>query len=380
MEAEFIEHVQHSRQSTVDVEDDDLVPLVIRLIMAILVPMWLAMVLSSLFFVTLRQMIATPDENGRFISRDLNIQITPFDNTTQLSTFLAVPALFGPVLSQPLITPVVWINDTGCHQISRDKPALTEQQQQMIQRNTHPLFSDAPVRWTALVMRGGCEFNQKVFRMEQAGFSQTIVYNYESSKDIPVRMSSRIQGPFLETPAMFTTHKAGQQLADALVKHQVLILHMKPTHWGFMVDSNAFKDICIRTLIRTLYTTIPLLMMLCFGLVATLVRNRIVYNSWQLRETLEFILFEQPPKAPKLDQMIFPEYVIQSSDLKGEQSWAQGGHLISQGCAICLDEFVEGQRSRQLPCRHVFHCECVDPWLLGHQRLCPICKRDVTEH
>eukprot|EP00842_Homolaphlyctis_polyrhiza_P000803 jgi/Hompol1/1723/HPOL_004795-RA len=46
-------------------------------------------------------------------------------------------------------------------------------------------------------------------------------------------------------------------------------------------------------------------------------------------------------------------------------------------CAICLDDFVAGVSVRELPCCHVFHDTCIDPWLLRHNRLCPICKRDV---
>ncbi|RKP00265.1 hypothetical protein CXG81DRAFT_27023 [Caulochytrium protostelioides] len=48
-------------------------------------------------------------------------------------------------------------------------------------------------------------------------------------------------------------------------------------------------------------------------------------------------------------------------------------------CAICIDEFAPGQTVRGLPCGHGFHQTCVDPWLMGHHRLCPVCKRDVLE-
>jgi hypothetical protein len=33
--------------------------------------------------------------------------------------------------------------------------------------------------------------------------------------------------------------------------------------------------------------------------------------------------------------------------------------VTSDTCAVCLDEFEEGEEIRSLPCRHEFHCECI---------------------
>ncbi|KAJ1967379.1 hypothetical protein H4R35_006725, partial [Dimargaris xerosporica] len=43
-------------------------------------------------------------------------------------------------------------------------------------------------------------------------------------------------------------------------------------------------------------------------------------------------------------------------------------------CSICLCNFQLGDEARKLPCRHVFHKECIDVWLLEHSALCPICR------
>jgi hypothetical protein len=45
-------------------------------------------------------------------------------------------------------------------------------------------------------------------------------------------------------------------------------------------------------------------------------------------------------------------------------------------CPICLDDFVDGETTvRELPCNHIFHPECIDPFLRDNSSLCPLCKK-----
>lgn len=49
----------------------------------------------------------------------------------------------------------------------------------------------------------------------------------------------------------------------------------------------------------------------------------------------------------------------------------------SEVCAICLDNVLEGEICRVLPdCKHVFHLNCVDKWLLKSP-VCPVCRSSV---
>ncbi|XP_075399875.1 RING finger protein 150 isoform X2 [Tenrec ecaudatus] len=47
-------------------------------------------------------------------------------------------------------------------------------------------------------------------------------------------------------------------------------------------------------------------------------------------------------------------------------------------CAVCIEGYKPNDVVRILPCRHLFHKSCVDPWLLDH-RTCPMCKMNILK-
>lgn len=51
-------------------------------------------------------------------------------------------------------------------------------------------------------------------------------------------------------------------------------------------------------------------------------------------------------------------------------------HFTSGTCAICLEVLEDGDNVRGLICGHVFHSDCLDPWLTKRRACCPMCKRD----
>ncbi|KAF2846901.1 hypothetical protein T440DRAFT_457389 [Plenodomus tracheiphilus IPT5] len=53
-------------------------------------------------------------------------------------------------------------------------------------------------------------------------------------------------------------------------------------------------------------------------------------------------------------------------------SWSQ------PTCPICLDDFESGETQvRELPCKHIFHPDCIDTFLLNNSSLCPMCKQSA---
>lgn len=48
-------------------------------------------------------------------------------------------------------------------------------------------------------------------------------------------------------------------------------------------------------------------------------------------------------------------------------------------CAICIDSLEPDDDIRALTCHHVFHSDCITPWLTTRRALCPLCKHDYYQ-
>lgn len=48
-------------------------------------------------------------------------------------------------------------------------------------------------------------------------------------------------------------------------------------------------------------------------------------------------------------------------------------------CSICYNQFEKDEKILQLPCKHIFHKECIKPWLKKNKK-CPNCRNDIESH
>lgn len=48
-------------------------------------------------------------------------------------------------------------------------------------------------------------------------------------------------------------------------------------------------------------------------------------------------------------------------------------------CCVCSDRLAEKQCVRINACSHIFHHECLHPWLTQEKNTCPLCRKEVCE-
>ncbi|KAF8096850.1 hypothetical protein N665_0299s0014 [Sinapis alba] len=60
-------------------------------------------------------------------------------------------------------------------------------------------------------------------------------------------------------------------------------------------------------------------------------------------------------------------------DLPVVELTVEEGNMV---CAVCKDEMVLEEEVKRLPCRHLYHGECITPWL-GIRNTCPVCRFEL---
>jgi hypothetical protein len=81
------------------------------------------------------------------------------------------------------------------------------------------------------------------------------------------------------------------------------------------------------------------------------------------------------PRALRSRRLLTPEQV----ELFPQEAYTCAQNQEEErACAICIEEYQEGEMLRVLPCSHMFHHDCLVPWLCERQACCPLCKHDIV--
>ena len=106
-------------------------------------------------------------------------------------------------------------------------------------------------------------------------------------------------------------------------------------------------------------------------------RLRVPQEAVNNLPTFIYVLNESNPTySTKSADPISPapsESAVPAVSTPDHTNWAQ------TVCVICLEDFIPRKtKVRSLPCHHIYHPECIDPFLLDNSSLCPVCKAKVV--
>ncbi|XP_034023511.1 E3 ubiquitin ligase BIG BROTHER-related-like [Thalassophryne amazonica] len=81
---------------------------------------------------------------------------------------------------------------------------------------------------------------------------------------------------------------------------------------------------------------------------------------------------------PSMYGHLVPEEQVQQGAGPAEEPVANHKlqNTTNMSCAICLMDYVVGEKILLLTCDHVFHAVCVGTWLQA-KSTCPVCRADV---
>ncbi|KAL3989661.1 Ring finger domain family protein [Acanthocheilonema viteae] len=197
------------------------------------------------------------------------------------------------------------------------------------------------INYYAVVPRGNCSFSEKAYHAQRGypdPYSALIVFNDDGHSPVPM---------------------AGSKYADRVVIPVVMVSHACMTNMMDRFSAEKGYVVAIRSipgyydLVKYL---IPLIAVVafCFVVLCISLAVRVCRERRHLAKK----------RLSKRNLKKLPVKKFRKGDAE-------------ESCAICIDDFVDGEKLRVLPCNHAYHCKCIDPWLTKVRKVCPICKRKV---
>ncbi|XP_017537384.1 E3 ubiquitin-protein ligase RNF13 isoform X1 [Pygocentrus nattereri] len=191
-----------------------------------------------------------------------------------------------------------------------------------------------------LIKRFDCNFDIKVLHAQRAGYKAAIVHNVDSEDLISMGSNDLDIVKQIDIPSVFI----GEDAAIALKQDYT---YEKGGHVIVMPDFSLPLE----------YYLIPFLIIvgICLILIVVFMITKFVQDRHRARRS----------RLRKDQLKKLPVHKYKKGD-------------VYDVCAICLDEYEEGEKLRVLPCSHAYHCKCVDPWLTKTKKTCPVCKQKVV--
>ncbi|XP_066965391.1 E3 ubiquitin-protein ligase RNF13-like isoform X1 [Macrobrachium rosenbergii] len=200
-----------------------------------------------------------------------------------------------------------------------------------------PFIANYTGLWIGIVKRYNCTFVEKVLNAQHAGYDAVIVHNVGSNMLQP--MNAKDRGDEVVIPSVFI----GEVDAMMIIEN---FLYTKK----FILDITGDIPFNLQNYLVPFAITIGI----CFIVMLTFMIVKCVRDY---RRSRRHRLSSRALKK-------LPVHKFKKGD-------------PYECCAVCLEDYVDNDKLRILPCSHAYHCKCIDPWLTKNRRVCPVCKRKV---
>ncbi|XP_053931869.1 E3 ubiquitin-protein ligase RNF128 isoform X2 [Cuculus canorus] len=214
-------------------------------------------------------------------------------------------------------------------------------------------FSAAPP-WIALIQRGGgCSFADKIRLADERGAAAAVIYNYRGTGNEVLPMSHHGAESIV---AIMIGNLKGMELLHRIQSGMkvTMVIEVGKKHGPWMNQYSIF------------FISVSF-----FIVTAATMGYFIFYSARRLRIARAQSKNQRRLKArakKAIEQ-------LQLRTLKqGDKETGPDGDC----CVVCIEPYKPNEVVRILTCNHLFHKNCIDPWLLEH-RTCPMCKCDILK-
>ncbi|XP_073954675.1 ring finger protein goliath isoform X2 [Choristoneura fumiferana] len=212
--------------------------------------------------------------------------------------------------------------------------------------------------WIAVIRRGSCNFEIKVQNAWRANASAVLIYNDRDTTVLEKMKLSTDNGRNIS--AVFTYKWKGEEIMRLIDNGTRVMVGIIKGRTFTHINNNINKTSVLFVSISFIVLMVISLAWLVFYYIQ---RFRYIHAKDRLSKRLccaaKKALSKIPVKSLKTDDR----------ELQGD----------GECCAICIEPYKVSETLRSLPCRHDFHKNCIDPWLLEH-RTCPMCKMDILKY
>ncbi|XP_063166577.1 RING finger protein 150 isoform X2 [Candoia aspera] len=209
--------------------------------------------------------------------------------------------------------------------------------------------------WIALIPKGNCTYKDKILHAASQNASAVVIYNVGSSN-----ANETITMPpagIDDVVAIMIPEPKGKEIVSLLERNITVMMHIT-------VGTRNLQKYVSRTSVVFVSISFIVLMIISLAWLVFYYIQRFRYAN--ARDRNQRRLGDAAKKAISKLQV----RTIRKGDKETESDF--------DNCAVCIEGYKPNDVVRILPCRHLFHKSCVDPWLLDH-RTCPMCKMNILK-